>query len=126
MNRSEGETPMTADMTVNPSAHMIYATVSSRDEALKIAKALLEEGLIACANIIDGVTSVYRWEGNTETDTESVVVMKTAADTCEAALERISELHSYDTPCAVSYAMSGGLPDYLAWLISETRSTLKN
>lgn len=109
-------------MTESMGTRMIYMTASTPDEARAISKTLISERLIACANVIDGVTSMYRWNDAVEIETESVVVMKTAEDTCQPALERITELHSYETPCAISYVINDGLPDYLAWLVSETRS----
>ena len=108
-------------MATNSSGHMIYMTAGTPEEAQSIAKTLIKEHLIACANIIEGVTSIYSWRGQVETEIECVVVMKTTSTRVEAALVRIKELHSYDAPCAVSYEMSDGLPDYLDWLMSETR-----
>ncbi len=101
-------------------ACMIYATASGPEEARTLAKTLLSERLIACANIIDGATSMYRWNGQVEMDEESILVLKTSRARRDAALARLAELHSYDTPCAVAYDMAGGLPPYLSWIAEET------
>ena len=100
---------------------MIYATASSPEEARLIARTLVEEKLVACANLIDGATSVYRWQGVVEEATETIMIAKTTKALSGEALMRIEALHSYDVPCAVVYYMAGGLPSYLAWIAAETR-----
>ncbi|MFL2770471.1 MAG: divalent-cation tolerance protein CutA [Rhodospirillaceae bacterium] len=100
-------------------ACMIYITTSSPEEARKLAKTLLEEQLAACANIIDGVASFYRWNGSIESDSESLVIAKTIISKRRLVIERISGLHSYTTPCVVSYDIADGQPDYLSWIQSE-------
>jgi len=99
---------------------MIYVTASSSDEAETIARALVDEKLAACANILGTVTSIYRWKNNVEQAQEVVVILKTRRDLVDAAIGRIGALHSYDIPCAVAYDMTGGLPAYLSWIDSET------
>jgi len=99
---------------------MIYVTVGSRDEAMTIARALVREKLVACANVLGEAESIYRWQGVVEEAQEIVVIAKTRRDLADKALARIQVLHSYDVPCAVAYDMSGGLPGYLAWIDRET------
>lgn len=101
---------------------MIYGTAPSPEEARAIARALIAEKLAACVNVMDGVTSVYRWQGAVEEAVETVFIAKTTKALSGEALTRIKALHSYDVPCAVVYDMAGGLPEYLAWIISETRA----
>ena len=100
---------------------MIYATTGSPEEAQSLAKALVDERLVACVNIIDGATSVYRWNGKTESEQESILIAKTCIANRNDAMNRLQALHSYDTPCIVSYDMADGMQDYLAWVIGETR-----
>tara|TARA_R110000787_G_scaffold28283_19_gene77293 strand:- start:501 stop:824 length:324 start_codon:yes stop_codon:yes gene_type:complete len=100
---------------------LLYVTAGTKDEALTIADALIGEHLIACANIIDGVTSVYRWEGKVQRDQEVVLIAKTAASRVEAVIRRVRELHSYDCPCVVSIPIENGNPAFLEW-ISENIS----
>lgn len=103
-------------------ACMIYATTSWPQEARSIAKALVAERLVACANIIDGVTSVYRWDDEVKEDTETLLIAKTSIARRDEAMGRLQELHSYETPCVVAYDIAAGLPDYLDWIASECRS----
>ena len=100
---------------------MIYGTASSPAEARLIARALVEDQLVACVNLLDGCTSVYRWQGAVEEATETVFIAKTTKALSGEALTRIKALHSYEVPCAVVYDMAGGLPAYLAWIASETK-----
>jgi len=99
---------------------MIYVTASSRAEAKTIARALVDERLVACANILGEATSVYRWQGKVEEAQEIVLIAKTKRALADKAVARITALHSYDVPCAVVYDMSAGSPAYLSWLAQET------
>ncbi len=100
----------------------VYVTASTRDEALKIGRAVVQERLAACANVIDGLTSVYWWEGAVQEDPEAALVLKTRADLLEPLAARIRELHSYTCPCVVALPVLGGNPDFLAWIREETRT----
>ena len=103
-----------------PSHCMIYVTASTRDEAMSIARTLVAERLVACANVLGEATSVYQWQGKVEEAQEIVLIAKTRRDLADRALARIKVLHSYDVPCAVVYDMAAGLPAYLAWIDKET------
>ncbi|MGA1869521.1 MAG: divalent-cation tolerance protein CutA [bacterium] len=87
-------------------------------EAEGLASKLLEERLIACVNIINGVTSKYWWEGKIETDTESLLFMKTDDSLVNRLLERIKKIHSYNVPEIIAFDIKGGNPDYLNWIKS--------
>jgi periplasmic divalent cation tolerance protein len=99
---------------------MIYVTTGTGDEAMKIARGLVDEKLAACANVLGQMHSVYRWQGKVDEAQEVVVIFKTRRDLADRAIARIKALHSYDVPCAVAYDMSAGLPGYLAWIDRET------
>ncbi|MBT4739051.1 MAG: divalent-cation tolerance protein CutA [Rhodospirillaceae bacterium] len=99
---------------------MIYVATSGPEEAQKLAETLVSEQLVACVNIIDGVTSVYRWQGKIESSQESLLIAKTTHERREAAMVRLRDLHSYDTPCIVAYDMTAGVPEYLDWITHET------
>lgn len=103
-----------------PSHCMIYVTASTRDEAMSIARTLVAERLVACANVLGEATSVYQWQGKVEEAQEIVLIAKTRRDLADRALARIKVLHSYDVPCAVVYDLAAGLPAYLAWIDKET------
>ncbi|MBX7198576.1 MAG: divalent-cation tolerance protein CutA [Rhodospirillaceae bacterium] len=99
---------------------MIYGTVASPEEGRRIARALVQDKLVACVNLLNGATSVYHWQGAVEEATETVFIAKTTKALSGEALTRFKALHGYDVPCAVVYDMTGGLPDYLAWIMSTT------
>ncbi|PWC33146.1 divalent-cation tolerance protein CutA [Azospirillum sp. TSO35-2] len=97
-----------------------YITAASRDEALRIGRTLVEERLAACANVLDGMTSVYRWNGVVEQADEAVLIAKTRAGLFDRLTARVRELHSYDVPCVVELAIGRGNPAYLDWLRDGT------
>ncbi len=98
----------------------LYVTVGSTEEAVSIARDLLDARLIACANIIDGATSLYRWEGRIEEEKEAVMIAKTREDLVEKVIDRVRELHSYDCPCIVALPIVAGNPAFLDWIDEET------
>lgn len=99
----------------------LYVTAADAEGAKALAHALLERRLVACANLLPGVRSLYRWEGRTEDDAEAAMILKTTADRVEEVLAAIEELHPYDVPCAVAWPVEAGLPAYLEWVREETR-----
>ena len=76
----------------------VYVTVGSRDEAERIGAALVEERLAACANVLSGVRSIYRWEGSVQRADEMALILKTRAGLFDALEARVTELHSDDVP----------------------------
>jgi periplasmic divalent cation tolerance protein len=102
------------------SARTIYVTTGSRDEGIAIGRELVEAQLAACANVLAGATSVYRWQGEVREDAEAIVVLKTRADLVDALVERVKALHSYDCPCVVALPIVGGNAEYLDWIVKET------
>ncbi len=99
----------------------VYITTSDNDEALKIARDLVDRRLAACANVLGPITSVYRWEGALCEDGEVGLLVKTRAALLDEVIERVRELHSYSCPCIVAWPIEGGNPDYLEWLDSNTK-----
>jgi periplasmic divalent cation tolerance protein len=100
----------------------LYITAANLDEATRIGEALVAERLAACANIMPGVQSIYRWQGEIVRDNEVVVIAKTRADLVEPAIARVKALHSYQVPCVVALPILAGNPDYLNWIGAETRA----
>ncbi len=100
---------------------LVYMTAGSHEEARKIGAALVEERLAACANVLDGMTSLYWWEGRVQDETETVLIAKTRAELLPLLTERVKALHSYECPCVVAVPLVGGNADYLDWLAAETR-----
>jgi periplasmic divalent cation tolerance protein len=99
---------------------LIYSTFPKREEALSVARRLVEDQQIACANIIDGVTSVYRWQEALQEDTEVVMLVKTQAAKVDAVMEHIRALHSYDVPSITAWPLHKGQADFLQWVKDET------
>lgn len=100
--------------------HMIYITAPNRDEAVSLARSLVEARLVACANILDGATSVYWWDGAVREESEAVLICKTRSNLVDAVIARVRDLHSYDCPCVVALPIAGGNPAYLDWVRAET------
>ena len=98
---------------------LLYLTCANKDEAKTIARTLIDERLIACANILGKMISVYRWEGTVVEDEEIAVLLKTRRDMAARVTERVKELHSYDLPCVVGLPIQGGNPDFIGWLNCE-------
>lgn len=86
------------------------------EEAKRIAQALLEERLAACINIIDNVSSVYRWKGSIEAAQEVLLLIKTRAEKLEALETAVRRLHSYDLPEFVVLKIDAGSMAYLKWI----------
>jgi len=99
---------------------MVYVTTASKEEAQEIGHAIVTERLAACANVIGGMHSVYRWREAVEEAEECVLILKTRRALVEDVIARVTALHSYDVPCVVVYDISGGFPAYLAWIESST------
>jgi len=98
---------------------MVYMTAGNLDEASRIAKTLIKKQLAACVNIIDGMRSVYEWEGNIQEAQEVVMIAKTHAD-CLPALEKaVKGMHSYDCPCIVGVDVTGGNNAFLDWVRAQ-------
>jgi periplasmic divalent cation tolerance protein len=99
---------------------LVYITTSNADEARRIGRELVAERLAACVNILDGMTSMYWWEGEVQDDQECVLLAKTRADLADDLVERVKKIHSYDVPCVVCLPIREGNPDFLAWIGAET------
>jgi periplasmic divalent cation tolerance protein len=99
---------------------MVYVTASSRAEALQLGRALVEARLAACANVLDGMTAIYHWNGKLQEEDEAVLILKTTADLIDALTARLRELHSYDLPCVVAWKIETGHAPYLDWVRAET------
>jgi periplasmic divalent cation tolerance protein len=97
-------------------AMIVLVTCGSREEAGKIAEALVADRLAACVNILPAVESCYRWEGSVKWNSELLLVIKTTADSIERAHDRVVDLHSYDVPEFVAFSIETGSAPYLKWI----------
>jgi periplasmic divalent cation tolerance protein len=98
----------------------VYATFANDEEARRVGRMAVEEGLAACVNVLGACHSIYRWQGEIEEAEEVAAIFKTAANRAEALVARIGELHSYDVPAAVIWPIEGGLEAYRAWVLAES------
>lgn len=98
----------------------VYVTASDVEEAKNIGRRLVEEQLAACANILPGATSIFRWQGKLEEASEAVLILKTTEQKLETLIERAKALHSYDCPCIEALPVVEGNRDFLEWVVRET------
>ena len=105
---------------------LIYITTRDKAEARNIGRAIVQEQLAACVNIIDGMESIYQWKGEIVEEHECVLIAKTHYSKVKKLTERVTELHSYECPCVVSITLTEneGNKEYLKWLIGETKDDL--
>ena len=100
---------------------VVLVTCGSEEEALKIARALVEEKLAACANMISPLRSIYRWEGKTWDEKEWLLIIKTQQSTFEDLAKRVKTLHSYSVPEIIALPIVEGSPAYLTWIEENTK-----
>jgi periplasmic divalent cation tolerance protein len=101
------------------SAIFVYVTTANRDEALRIGRTLVGERLAACANVIDGMRSIYRWNDEIRDEGETVLILKSLAGALQALTERVKALHSYECPCVAALAVAGGNAAFLEWIAAQ-------
>jgi periplasmic divalent cation tolerance protein len=99
---------------------LVMITAGSEEEGEKIAKALLEARLIACANLIGGVRSLYRWEGKVCDDREILLLCKTVRKHFSGLSEKVKSVHSYEIPEIIALPLVEGWHPYLDWVEQET------
>ena len=99
---------------------VVLLTAPDAATAERLARALVEERLAACVNLVPGVRSVYRWQGQVEDASEVLLVVKTRADRGAALALRVRELHPYALPEVLELAVSGGGAEYLDWVRKES------
>ena len=98
----------------------VYVTAKDEAEAERIARAVVEERLAACANLLGGIRSVYRWQGRVCEDQETALILKTSAAGRAALIARVRALHSYECPCIICLPITGGHPAFIDWIVTET------
>jgi periplasmic divalent cation tolerance protein len=101
---------------------VLWVTAPDAECGARIARILVEERLIACANLVPGVRSIYRWDGAVQEDQEVLLVIKTTADRCDAVAARVQALHPYDLPEVIVLPVEGGSDEYLDWVRTESRA----
>ncbi len=104
-----------------PQPLAVLVTASGDEEAEQLALALLQRRLIACANVVPHVRSVFRWQNRVERADESLLIVKTTVAALPELIKAVKLLHSYQMPEVVALPIVGGSTDYLSWLASEIR-----
>ena len=99
----------------------IVFVTSPPENAPELLRQLVEERLVAGGNILSGVRSIYRWQGEIQDEPESVLLMETSDDQVDAMMKRLSELHPYEVPKILTFRPEDGPDDYLTWVEQETR-----
>jgi periplasmic divalent cation tolerance protein len=103
-------------------ARIILTTCATPDEAGRLGRTLVEERLAACATMIPAAQSIYRWQGQVESATETLLLLKTGAAQIPALQARLHSLHSYQTPEFLVLPVESGSPGYLDWLNSSLKA----
>ena len=100
---------------------LVLTTVATPDEAARLGRTLVNERLAACATLIPAVQSIYRWKGEVESATETLLLLKTGLDQLAALELRLHELHSYETPEFLVLDVDACSQPYLEWLRASLR-----
>jgi periplasmic divalent cation tolerance protein len=110
-------------MTLHDTPDVIVALSTAPDEATarRIAHQLVEESLAACVNLLPGVASIYRWQGEVEDAAECMMVIKTTRAAWPRLLQRLPELHPYQVPELIACEVRDGLAPYLAWVAANVK-----
>ena len=99
---------------------VIFITAKDKEEANTIANKLLEDKLIACANIVESVKSLFWWDGKIDNANETLLILKTRKDLFEKIVTAVKTVHSYDVPEIIALPIVEGNKDYLEWIKEST------
>ncbi len=100
---------------------VVFVTTASKSEAENLAQILLDQQLIACANIIESVKSFFIWEKKKQTETECLLIIKTHKRVLDEVISSIKNKHSYQIPEIIAFPVVGGSSEYLNWIESVVR-----
>ncbi|HCB13572.1 MAG TPA: divalent-cation tolerance protein CutA [Gammaproteobacteria bacterium] len=103
---------------------VVYCTCPDQAMAERIAETTVRERLAACASLVPGLTSIYRWQGAIQHDSEWLLIIKTRSTVYPLLEARIRELHSYDTPEIIALPIQIGSAAYLDWIAGNTGAPL--
>ena len=95
---------------------LLYVTTDSKENALELAHSLVSANLVACANILEGMTSVYRWQNEIEESHEVILLLKTVEANVEAVEKHVKTHHKYETPCILSLSIEKANEDFVKWV----------
>jgi periplasmic divalent cation tolerance protein len=118
MKRSSYTVPMPES---SPQARIVLTTAANPEEAGRLGRILVEERLAACATLIPSVESIYRWQGEVESSSETMLLLKTGEGELAALEARLHSLHSYQTPEFLVLGVEAGSTGYLEWMWASLR-----
>ena len=98
----------------------VYMTAGSIEEAKSIGQILVVQNLAACVNLLENMTSIYKWEEKLEESQEVIMIAKTRKSLMPKLIEKVNSIHSYDCPCILELPIQGGNPDFLSWIERQT------
>ena len=98
---------------------VVFSTCDSEEQAGRIARALVEQRLAACVNIVPGARSIYRWKGQVEDGTEWLLIIKSRRDLMDPLRVAIGKIHTYEVPELLALPVVDGSEGYMAWLDRE-------
>jgi periplasmic divalent cation tolerance protein len=101
----------------------VYVVFADDDEAERIGRAMVEERLAACINILGPIRSIYRWKGAIETSEEVAAIFKTTGERADTLVTRIAALHSYDVPCVAAWPIANIHGAYADWVEDSVTKT---
>ena len=99
---------------------VVYCSCPDQAIAERIAEAVVNERLAACVNLISGLTSIYRWEGQLQRDAELLLIIKTRSAVYPQLEARLRQLHPYQLPEIIALPIHTGSADYLNWIAANT------
>lgn len=99
---------------------VVYCTCPDQATAEHIAETVVDERLAACVNLVSGLTSIYRWQGQIQHDAEWLLIIKTRRTVYSLLQARLCELHPYEIPEIIVLPIQAGLGDYLDWIVDNT------
>ena len=101
---------------------VVFVTTGSEEQAKQLSHVLVEQQLVACANIFPSIQSIFKWEGQVMEEKESLLMLKTRADLFKEVEAAIRAHHSYDVPEIIALPIQRGSEDYLSWVRQATKS----
>lgn len=108
-------------MEQNDKLVLVYATFPSVEEAAAMGEQLVKARLAACVNVLQGMVSIYEWEGQLQRDAEAVAIVKTRAVHAEAVVAALKAGHRYDNPALLVLPVEGGSAPFLDWIVTQTK-----
>ena len=107
-------------MAANDKPILIYATFPVAKVAEMVGEVLVDQGLVACVNILPGAVSIYIWEGKRQRDAEVVLIAKSRRQHLDAIVRAVKAHHPHSNPAVVALDIAGGSTDFLRWMIDQT------